>query len=71
MLNAVTSPITASRIIGTPHRIIATHAISNGSEIRLKILLINAIADIISSTISFFVPPTSKIFSNFSINVFK
>ena len=29
--NAVISPIIASNTIGTPHKIIATHAISNGS----------------------------------------
>jgi len=31
MSNAVTSPMMASKIIGTPHKIIATHAIENGS----------------------------------------
>jgi hypothetical protein len=65
MSNAVTSPMTASRIIGTPHRIIAIHAMSNGSGIRLKMLHINATADMTSKTMSFLVPPASSIFSNF------
>jgi hypothetical protein len=57
--------------MGTPHKMIATHAISKGNGFKLKILHIKAIADIISRTMSFFVPPISKISSNFSINVFK
>jgi hypothetical protein len=71
MSKAVISPIIASRIIGTPHRIIATHAMSKGSGSRLKILHINAIADMINRIMSFLVPPASRISSNFSINVFK
>jgi hypothetical protein len=63
--------MTASRIIGTPHRIIAIHAMSNDNDTRLKMLHINATADMTSRAMSFLAPPVSMIFSIFPINAFK
>lgn len=59
--NAVTSPMTASSTIGTPHRTIATHAGSNAPS---------RTPDSASSVTSFLMPPSSKSASSFSISFF-
>ena len=68
---AVTSPIIASKIIGTPHKIIATQAMSKGKKSSMPVRLqIRAMPEITRNAISFFVPPISSKCSNFSINAF-
>ena len=59
MSKAVIRPITASRMMGTPHRMMATHAGSNGRGKGLKMLS--------SSATSFFVPPFSSSASSLRI----
>ena len=63
---AVTRPIIASRIIGTPHKIIAIQAASNGNGVKSKILITRARPEITNKVTSRFVPPHSKSSSNFS-----
>lgn len=70
MSNAVTRPMTASKMMGMPQRMIAAHEVSNGKGTRSKMLTINAMPEITSSVISFFVPPSSKKCSSFSIASF-
>ena len=65
MSNAVTSPMTASRMIGIPHKMMATHAISKGNGEIPKILKSRAAPDMTRKTISRFVPPHSSSSSNF------
>ena len=60
MSNAVTRPMTASKMMGMPQRMIAAHEASNGKGTRSKMLTISAMPEITSSVISFFVPPSSK-----------
>ena len=68
---AVTSPMIASRIIGTPHKIIATQAMSKGKKSSMPVRLqIRAMPEITRNVISFLVPPISSKCSNFSINAF-
>ena len=67
MSNAVTRPMTASKMMGMPQRMIAAHEVSNGKGTRSKMLTISAMPEITSSVISFFVPPSSKKCSSFSI----
>ena len=67
MSNAVTRPIIASKIIGTPQSIMETHAISKGRCTIFVKLKINAIPERISNIISFFVPSSSSSFSSFFI----
>ena len=62
---AVTRPTTASRMIGTPHRMIAIHAGSNGRGRMSKMLRNRAIPPITRKAISLFVPPHSSRFSSF------
>ena len=57
--------MTASKMIGIPHKIIAIHAASKGRGIKSKILIINAIPEMIRKAISFFMPPHSRNASNF------
>ena len=68
--SSVTSPITASRMIGIPQRIIATHDASNGSFTKSKMLHNRAIPEIIRNVMSFFVPPISISSSCFLIKFF-
>ncbi len=70
MSNAVTRPMTASKMMGMPQRMIATHEASNGRGTRSKMLTISATPEITSSVMSFFVPPSSKNCSSFSIACF-
>ena len=70
MSNAVTRPMTASKMMGMPQRMIAAHEASNGKGTRSKMLTISAMPEITSSVISFFVPPSSKKCSSFSIASF-
>ena len=70
MSNAVTRPMTASKMMGMPQRMIAAHEASNGRGTRSKMLTISAMPEIRSSVISFFVPPSSKKCSSFSIACF-
>lgn len=70
MSNAVTRPMTASKMMGMPQRMIAAHEASNGKGTRSKMLTISATPEITSSVISFFVPPNSKKCSSFSIASF-
>ena len=70
MSKAVTSPITASRIIGIPHRITEIQAASNGKGTRSNILTSKATPDTASKAISFFMPPVSRISSILFINLF-
>lgn len=70
MSNAVTRPMTASKMMGMPQRMIAAHEVSNGKGTRSKMLTISAMPEITSSVISFFVPPSSKKCSSFSIASF-
>lgn len=60
MSNAVTRPMTASKMMGMPQRMIAAHEVPNGKGTRSKMLTISAMPEITSSVISFFVPPSSK-----------
>ena len=60
MSKAVTRPITASRTIGTPQRIIATHAASNGRGGTPAILAASAAPEMARKTISRFMPPHSR-----------
>ena len=64
---AVIRPITASAIIGRPHKIMATHAISKGRSTTSNILKRSAIPEITRKVTSFFVPPHSNRVSTFSI----
>ena len=59
--------MTASKMMGMPQRMIATHAASNGRGRRSKMLTISAMPEITSSVMSFFVLPNAKKCSNFSI----
>ena len=59
--------MTASKMMGMPQRMIAAHEASNGKGTRSKMLTISATLEITSSVISFFVPPSSKKCSSFSI----
>ena len=52
--------MTASKMMGMPQRMIAAYEASNGKGTRSKMLTINAMPEITSSVISFFVPPSSK-----------
>ena len=70
MSNAVTRPMTASNMMGMPQRMIAAHEMSNGRRTRSKMLTISAMPEITSSVMSFFVPPSSKKCSSFSIASF-
>jgi hypothetical protein len=67
MSNSVTKPITASNIMGTPQRIIATQAISKGRFKHPDILKPKHTAETTKQNIFLFVPPHSKKLSNFSI----
>ena len=62
--NAVTSPITASRIMGIPHRMIAAHAGSIPAGRMCIRLAASAMPEITRNVISLFIPPHSSIFSN-------
>ena len=68
--NSVTRPITASRIIGIPQKMIATHAGSTGNAFFQKILLRSAIPERTRNVMSFFVPPVSRSCSNFFVKDF-
>lgn len=65
--NTVTSPTTASSTIGTPHSTTAIHARSNGSGCHLSRLHTSAMPPMASSAMPFFVPPSSRSCSSFSI----
>ena len=54
MSNAVARPMTASKMMGMPQRMIAAHEASNGKGTRSKMLTISAMPEITSSVISFF-----------------
>ena len=60
MPNAVTRPMTASKMMGMPQRMIAAHEVSNGKGTRSKMLTINAMPEITSSVISFLCRPALK-----------
>ena len=66
---AVTSPITASRTIGIPQKMIAIHAASKGSGSRSKILISKAIPEMAKNRISRFIPPHSSNSSSFFISI--
>ena len=66
MSKAVTSPITASIMIGSPHRIIAIQAASKGRGNKSKILITKEIPPSAKHVMSFGVPPHSRILSIFS-----
>ena len=69
--NAVTSPIIASKMIGTPHKTIETQAILKGKKSNIPVKLkIRARPERARSVISFFVPPISSKCSSFPINAF-
>ena len=70
MSNSVIRPMTASMIMGIPHRIMATQAASNGSGISLKILMISAIPEMTRKQMSFFIPPISIRASSFLTDSF-
>ena len=58
-------------LIGTPHKIIATQAMSKGKKSSMPVRLqIRAMPEITRNVISFLVPPISSKCSNFSINAF-
>ena len=67
---AVTSPMMASSTMGTPHRMMATHAMSKGRGCHFSRLASITRPEITSSVTSFLMPPHSSSFSNFSINAF-
>ena len=67
---AVTSPMTASKIIGTPQRMMAAHAISKGNGCTFARLHMTAMPEITSSVISFLMPPSSNRCSSFSMSAF-
>ena len=67
MSKAVTRPMTASRIMGIPHRTMATHAGSRGKGPGQSRLTSRAAPEITSRVTSFFVPPHSNSASNFSM----
>ena len=67
--NAVTSPMTASSTIGTPHRIIATRAGSNAPIRTPHRLQMTAAPDSASSVTSFLMPPSSKSASSFFMSI--
>lgn len=69
MSNAVTSPITASGTIGTPHSTTAIHARPKGSGCHLSRLHTSAMPPMASSAMSFFVSPSSGSRSSFFISV--
>lgn len=58
--NAVINPITASRMMGMPHRMMAIHAISNGKGSHFSRLQMTATPEITRNVISFLMPPSSK-----------
>ena len=70
MSKEVTSPMTASRTIGSPHSTIATHAMSKGKGCTPSRLHITAPPEITSSAESFLIPPISSRDSSFSIAFF-
>ena len=70
MSKAVTSPMTASRMMGMPQRIMAIHAISNGKGSILSRLQITAAPEITRKVISLGMPPHSSSCSSFSIRCF-
>ena len=70
MSKAVTSPITASRMMGMPQRTMATHAMSNGSGFHFSMLQMTAIPEITRKVTSFLMPPSSSSCSSFSMRCF-
>ena len=68
--NSVTSPMTASRMIGIPQRMIATHAGSNGRSSLSKMLIRSATAEITRNRMSLLVPPNSRSSSSLSVIFF-
>ena len=74
MSKEVTRPMIASRIMGMPHKTMATHAISKGRDINpnrlFSRLRISETPPSASRAMSFFVPPHSKNSSSFSICFF-
>ena len=64
MSNVVTSPIIASRTIGTPHKITEIQARSKINGRISKRLASSAIREMISKVMSFFIPPHSRIRSS-------
>ena len=70
ILNSVTRPITASKMMGMPQRMIAAQAASKGSGSRSKILHKRAIPEITSRITSFRIPPISSSSSSFRIAFF-
>ena len=63
MSKRAASPISASRSMGTPHKMMAIQAASKGSGSRSKILITKAIAETKRRAMSFFTPPVSRICS--------
>ena len=64
MSKAVTSPMKASKRMGTPQRIIATQAASKGRGSKWKMLMTKEIPERTRQAMSFFSPPHSKNRSN-------
>ena len=60
MSKAVTSPTTASSMMGTPQRTMAAQAASKGRGTRPKMLMMSATAETERQKMSFFRPPHSK-----------
>ena len=70
MSKAVTRPIKASRMMGTPHSTMATHAASKGSCAKSNKLTTSATPEMHRNSTSFFMPPSSSRLSSFFANVF-
>ena len=70
MSKAVTSPMTASSMMGRPQRIIATQAMSKGKGCTPARLIRTAAPEMTSSVTSFFIPPSSSSPSSFSTSFF-
>ena len=70
MSKAVTRPMMASSTMGTPHRMMAIHAISKEKGCHFARLQITAMPEITSSVTSFLMPPHSSSPSSFSISAF-
>ena len=60
MSKAVTRPMTASRMIGMPHRMMAIHAMSKGEGRMPSRLSTTAIPEMTSRVTSFLMPPNSR-----------
>ena len=69
MSKAVTRPMTASRMIGIPHRITEIHARSKGKGRIPKRLARRAASDMERKMISFLIPPHSRIRSSVFISI--